>query len=145
MNNYNDFRRIAIRAFLDARNCTFEAFYKSVCRWYSREFHTPLSEVLGYSEEFVLRTHLEDSYWKMFRSDDEKVQQEIENVRQKLLKSEEELQKEVDEDEAWIKEFEARIGQSVEKAVDSINPNLSREIREHKDIVLSGESGPPEE
>ena len=145
MNSYDDMRLIAVSAFLGARNRTFEAFYSNICRWYSREFSTPLNEVFGYAEEFVLKIYFEDNYWRLFESKEEEAVQELEKTRQKLLKSEDEIEKDQEDDDAWVAAFEERIGQIVDKHVEKIKPNLSKEIEEHKDIVLAGESGPPED
>ena len=54
---------------------TYHAWYKSICRWYSREFHTPLSDVMEMSDENVIQTYYDDAFWALKHGDT--AQQEV--------------------------------------------------------------------
>jgi hypothetical protein len=48
------------KAFLAAIKPDGDARYRSICRWYSKTFHTPLHEVYDLAPEEVLEAHYEE-------------------------------------------------------------------------------------
>ena len=59
MINYKALSDIALAGVM---NPTEKVFYRRVCRWYSREFATPLRDVETCSPEHVLTHYYEDYY-----------------------------------------------------------------------------------
>jgi hypothetical protein len=62
---------LRVIALSDAEHETPDAWYKSKCRWYSREFNTPLPSVMDMPVEVVLRTWYEDYYWNLKHGNEE--------------------------------------------------------------------------
>lgn len=50
---------------------TYDAWYKSICRWYSREFSTPLPQVEEMPEEEIFRVYYEDAFWVLAHGNEE--------------------------------------------------------------------------
>jgi hypothetical protein len=139
----NSIRLIALN---EANDKTYNAWYRSVCRWYSREFHTPLTQVEFLSEEEVFKTWYEDLFWKMKNGTPENQEAFSKFIETTLHENDPEIEdleaKAEEEDEDWYKEeLEALNGQISEKhnkineseIEDSFsrtveNPNLKEEL-----------------
>lgn len=63
-------KALRVIALAEADQKTYNAWYKSICRWYSEKFHTKLMEVLDYSEVHVLTTYFEDVFWTLKKQAD---------------------------------------------------------------------------
>jgi len=74
MSNPAVINALRVIALAEADEQSPEAWYKSKCRWFSREFHTPLKEVEAYPIEYVLRHYYEDHYWALASGSDEDAQ-----------------------------------------------------------------------
>jgi hypothetical protein len=48
----------------------YDVWYDSICRWYSRQFHTPLKQVEDMADEYVIRTYYRDVYWTLANGDE---------------------------------------------------------------------------
>ena len=128
--------------------------YRSICRWYSREFHTPLKVVEDELDQLhVLMHYYEDSFEKLHRSDNEESRQKYEEIKESAMRSqmpEGELTAMEKEDEEWEKqmlreiEAEEKARKAKEKPVtkkDTLEkPNLEDEI----EFSVQGEDGPPD-
>ena len=136
-------RVIALR---HADEKTYDAWYKSIARWYSREFHTPLMAVMDMADEDLFRVYFEDSFWKLKTGDEKAVEKFEELVHDVLAEDHHESQLEMDEideeDDDWYEQELAALdeqltrqhgGMSKESADQSMdgglsnNPNLDLE------------------
>jgi hypothetical protein len=126
----NELRLIQLEAFIAATEPTqsksWDSFYRGVCRWYSREFSTPLETVTSMSEADVLTHYYEDFYGNLASSDGENAQKAIIDIRDHLInitKHETETQQEMQEEDDWVEQMneqaKAEWGQNA--------PNLMKE------------------
>lgn len=67
-----------------------EQWYQHICRWYSREFSTPLNEVEDMAEEKVLTIYFQDNFYKLFHSPEEDAEALWVELKHKLLLTEKE-------------------------------------------------------
>lgn len=129
--------------------------YRHICRWYSREFSTPLFVVENELDQLHVLTHYyEDSFGKLYHSESEASNARYEEIKERLLKlgmSDEEIEAIEAEDDDWAEQMIAEIKENhkeIEKAeakriTDLKNlesPNLEDEI----DFNVQGEDTPPE-
>ena len=113
---------------------SYIAWYKSTCRWYSREFHTPLSEVLEMSEEEVIQTYFDDKFYELRNSNTEQAQEAFENLKEDALrkgnkigaKTEEQLNEE--DDDSWYEEELAQLKKLDEDRKNKKKPNKSNKL-----------------
>jgi hypothetical protein len=104
-----------------------DAWYKSKCRWYSREFHTPLEEVFNLPIEKVLTTFFEDLYWSLAHGNDQS-RMDFNQLVVDALKSEstsyqeEMTQIEAEDDEWYEQELAALHAQTETKAKAKAKP-----------------------
>lgn len=112
---------------------TIGSFYDSICKWYSKTYHTPLLEVLNEIDpEHIITVYYEDKFELMSNSEDEAAIQEWTQLKAMLLMDEDELAahlagEEIDEDDdqTWMKELlEAN---KKEKEVKVKEPEMSEE------------------
>lgn len=80
MNYYDSLKLLALGAVMKPDG---EASYRSICRWYSTTFHTPLHTVEDLPEEEVLQAYFESTYEDM--SDEDRVE-----LLKRLLETDEE-------------------------------------------------------
>lgn len=133
---------------------TWKDQYRGICRWYSREFHTPLKVVEEELDQLhVLMHYYEDSFEKLYRSDNEESRQKYEAIKEDALRSqmpEGELTQAEREDEEWEQQMLREIAEEEAKAKaqekpvtkkDTLEkPNLEDEI----EFSVQGEDGPPD-
>jgi len=141
MDVVNLLRPLAIIAFDGAISESFEPYYRHMCRWYSREFHTPLPDVEKMDEVYVITTYLEDLYYKYAHSESEEDKMKLENIRQQLLKSPEELAQQEEDDDAWIEEMTKKVNDDKNKQQAEKNPNLTNDTPD--EIFVQGEDSIP--
>lgn len=111
--NNNFLRQLQILVLEEVENHTADFFYKGLCKWYSKTYHTALLTVIEEIDpEHVVRTYYEDKFEKLSENDDEATSQEWERVKSMLLMTEEELtefisSETIDEQEEqdWIKDL----------------------------------------
>ena len=114
-------KELQILALMAIESPTWDDWYRRICRWYSKEFSTPLSEVQDLTEETVIREYFEDQFYNMkMRTDDEGIEA-YKNLKDNII-NEEEIQaaeEQVEaEDDNWMqkelekaaKEHEAALG-----------------------------------
>ncbi len=65
----DDYSAIQILAMRDILVPNWESTYRAICRWYSKTFSTPLTQVLDLDIEFVLQHYLEDAYTNLEEAD----------------------------------------------------------------------------
>jgi len=108
-------QKLQILALKAVEQPSWDDFYRKICRWYSKTFHTPLPQVLEMSEMEVLRTYYEEKYDEIYQIKDKDniTKNMYEQLRQSILygdtyeelvrKEELEIEKEL---EAIQKEYE---------------------------------------
>lgn len=134
---FKSLRAISLNNAIDRK---FEAWYASICRWYSRNFYTPLPQVEEMNPNEVLRVYYEDSYWSLARNTDEDAQAALQaEIRSVLMlndpkAAEEEAEAQL-EDDAWMEEELSKLR---ELHGNSQNPNLAGEM----DIIEVNEELP---
>lgn len=123
----SQYQNILAIALKNAMNPSYDSFYASICRWFSREFSTPLREVEDYNEEYVLGVYFADTYENLM-SDEDKGHQRLSEIRENVLamfKPEIEEMKEANQidDEDWVQEMSQAVTQDAHKN-PPINPDL---------------------
>lgn len=128
-----------------------ESIYRKICRWFSKEYHTPLPQVEWDLEPgYVLQHYFEYHLGRLYESKDESTanfsewEQELHRVLQGG-KADEEAQKRISEDDEWAAKLKAEIEaeekkhKEKNKLEEDNNPNLEEEIIASR----SGETEPP--
>jgi hypothetical protein len=123
------FRALQILALEAVLSEEYEALYRRICRWYSREFSTPLVEVEKMLEETVLRTYFEDVYSTLKESGD-KGEEKLDEIVQDFLSSQDKSADAQAEDDEWAKQMNEEAARDWEGEKDQQNqsepqkPNL---------------------
>lgn len=127
--NFENINSIKILSLKTAIDNSFEAWYSHICRWYSRNFYTPLPQVEDMAPEVVLKTYYDDLFYKLVNSEAEEakkaVKEEIERIvyYETRTKDDVEAEKEAEvEDDEWYAEELRKINEKFDKNKD--NPNL---------------------
>jgi hypothetical protein len=131
----NVLRALRVIALNEADEKLFPAWYKSLCRWYSREFHTPLVQVEDMSEDYVIRTWYEDIFWRLNSGTKEQKEKFDEIVFEVLAEESQQVKSDVEqmqeEDDAW---YEAELA-----AYDKqLKEQAAEKAKENADGVLDG-------
>jgi hypothetical protein len=124
----------------------FNQWYNYICRWYSREFATPLEQVLDMADETIIRTYFEDTFYNIYHSDNDKAIQLWDEIKQKIFLSESDQEALEEDDDAFLNEIvekSQKIREKEKKEVKSTtndvippdDPNLIKE----ESFQLSGE------
>jgi len=127
-------------ALAKAQKPDYEYSYRKICRWYSREFSTPLQAVYEMSEETVLMTYFEDVYERIVSdTDTDEGVQRYEKLKDDILgKSEEEDAQHEAEDAKWEQEMIEEIRRSEEEAKKKgqvrKDPNLDKTESIHRNF-----------
>jgi hypothetical protein len=138
--NFENISNIKTLSLNEAVENGFKSWYSNICRWYSRNFYTPLLQVEEMPPEVVLKTYYDDVFYKLINSSEENaqkaIQEEIESlVRFKTNPLEAEMEKsqrEKEDDEWYEKEIEKLNKQFEEKENKNANlknnqePNLNK-------------------
>jgi hypothetical protein len=108
MSNPAVINALRVIALADADELSPEAWYKSKCRWYSREFHTELQKVVEMPIEVVLGTYYEDLYWNLRNGSNDQIQQLNQIILNTLATDSPTFQQEQDkieaEDDEWYEQ-----------------------------------------
>lgn len=112
----------------------YDAWYRSICRWYSKTFCTPLQEVLDMDEHHVLTQHYEEVFLsaKEAATIDETHKQAYEDLKKRVLIDEDEIEVVEEEDEKWAKQIN-----------EELKKELSSKIKANVDKVVSEIQGKP--
>jgi hypothetical protein len=117
----------------------YEVWYRYLCRWYSREFHTPLHDVLEMPEEYILSTYFEDKTYSLYHSGTEDVEMLWKELKHNLSTTPEQEQAIDDSDLAFMEEIAKLTNNIAETEAKTepktIDPNLNKE----ESYYLSGE------
>jgi hypothetical protein len=148
----NVLKALRVVALEQADSQSFPAWYNSVCRWYSREFHTPLHMVEEMPYEQVLKVYYEDSFWKLRTGTEEQRAAFQEIIADALTQDHEETkaaaQEAEEENDSWYEQELAQINDSINKQGVKIikendalrNPNLEKDI--HKFVEAEDDPVP---
>ncbi len=124
-------KALRVIALAEADQKSYDAWYKSICRWYSEKFHTKLLEVLDYSEDFVLKTYFEDVFWTMKRAADQSLDAEDDSA---YMRFEQLIQDSlIDSDavsQAEIEEIEAEDDDWYEQELANFEKTLAKQDRD---------------
>ena len=85
------FRNLQTIAMRNVEREGVDFFYRRVCRWYSKNFYTPLHEVEDLPWKQILIAYFEEKFYEMYNSSSEEVLQEYERQRDLLTMTEDEL------------------------------------------------------
>lgn len=147
----SEIKDIQILALNNIEDPDGETYYRRICRWYSREFSTPLETVIyDIPEKDVLIHYYEDLYYGLYNDESEEGQMRYHSLREAILGSnkdtvEDELQEEQDDnwademneqirrEEAEIVAKKAKIAETKEEVK---KPNL---INEDFNVTVKGE------
>ena len=102
-------KAIQLIALNDVDLDTTEQYYKHICRWYSRQFHTPLPQVMEMAAEEVFRTFFEDSLYNLKHGDMEKAAEVWAELKAKSIVTQEEVEEVEEEDDSWANEMIEKI------------------------------------
>ena len=151
-------RDIQIMALAAVDDPSWTSQFRGICRWYSKEFSTPLHYVEeNLTQYHVLRHYYEDSFKKLSESQDDAQIERYEEIKNGIINPgefEAEVSQREEEDDAWADQMIEDIKRDEEKrakdkviktkAVDSAeslnNPNIEDDI----EFSVQGEDGPPE-
>lgn len=101
-------RALRVIALAEADDLSYDGWYKYICRWYSREFHTPLPQVESMPEEIVLKTYYEDVFWRLANGTEEQKNKLEEIIVEHLQESHHETQSVLadaeEEDDDWYQQ-----------------------------------------
>lgn len=127
-----------------------EALYRKICRWFSREYHTPLPEVEWDLEPgYVLMHYFEYHLGRLHENKDTDTSsftewsQEVDRITSDG--SDEVIKQQRQEDDDWAEQMRREIKEQEEKSKQNgklekhTNPNLEDEIIASR----SGETEPP--
>lgn len=142
--NYENINNIKILSLRQSVEKTFDSWYSSICRWYSRNFYTPLSEVEDMPAEIVLKTYYDDVYYKLANANDEESQkmlkEEIERIVYQETKTseDEEIEELIEQDdEEWYQEELRRINDNL--AQKQAKPNLNNTEKDNEFVDFDEE------
>lgn len=140
-------RSIRILAVKSVENPDWESSYRKICRWYSKEFSTPLKQVESLSEYDVLLTYFEETYQNMASSPVEEMKNRYKEIKTLLIKGEEIVKQEQVEieqqDDAWAAEMAEEIKKQQEKDEQNQQSKIETEpnlIDVEDKFELQGES-----
>ena len=108
-------KAIQITALHEIDQGSSEQWYRYLCRWYSREFHTPLPQVEEMSPEEVFRVFFEDSLYNLKHSDNERAEENWLEFKVKAVTPKEILEKIEQEDDDWAAEMLEKVKRDEEK------------------------------
>lgn len=149
MVDLNVLKSLRIISLAEADDQTLSAWHKSLCRWYSREFHTPLHLVLEMPAETIFTVYYEDMFWNL-KTGSEKQQEALNEIIATVLSEEDpniqiEEQNEEQEDDVWYQEeleaLDKKLGQKDDQSSSPSktsqtpsftvkNPNLEAEFND---------------
>ena len=148
---------IQILALASIEDPDWKAQYRKICRWYSKEFCTPLQTVeLDLDHIHVLTHYYESSLGTLYDSQNEGSQERYEEIKDNIINgfpTEEEAEEADQEDDDWARQLNEDIRRDEEerKAKQAIkakevkdiksleSPNLEEEVL----FSMQGESGRP--
>lgn len=113
---------------------TYEDSYRAICRWFSKEFSTPLKEVEEMADEYVLKHYYEHTYGEIKNSTNEKAEENYALLKASILQTEEEKTVEELDDDAWA----AALTEELAKQANSAISKTISEIDEHIKTVQQG-------
>lgn len=83
--NIDDIRRLKLICLAKAYEPDSEFIYRRICRWYSKNFATPLREVENLPIEYVLQHYFEETFDTLATSNNDNDLQTLENIKRDLI------------------------------------------------------------
>jgi hypothetical protein len=116
----SEVRDIQILALGNIEDPDGEAYYRKICRWYSKEFSTPLETVMyDIPERDVLLHYYENLYYELYHDESEEGQMRYFALREAILRTEKDVVEEeiqAEEDDEWALEMVEQIRREEEAA-----------------------------
>lgn len=122
----------ALRAVLDP---DASAWFRSVMRWYSREFSTPLKEVADLDIEEVLVAYFEEQYSSL-KDGDEHGQETLDRILQELIET---------QDERQTRKLKEKADEEQARELLKIAEEAARQAKEKGNILENKKQHKPEE
>jgi hypothetical protein len=114
-------KHLRVIALVEASEQGYEAWYANLCRWYSREFNTPLPEVENMADEKVIKTYYDDTFWRLSTGGEKQVEAFDEIVDSTLIESHPETQsfeeQVEEEDDDWYTQELAKYDEKIQTPV----------------------------
>ena len=126
-------RAIRILALQATEEPTSDQTYSKICRWFSREFSTPLKEVEDYAVEYVLQHFFEDRYQSLYESSDAKNAGKYLKEREEILDPEGAKAQE-EAHESWVDDL-MKEAEEQNKAVASKDSNNLEKPQEFPNLI----------
>lgn len=98
-------KAIQILALKSIEAPSYEDQYRYICRWYSKTFHIPITQIDNFSEEEILRAWFEERFRELATSEEAEQRKVYEETRNSII-YESELSEAENEDDEWVKEME---------------------------------------
>jgi len=138
-------------AFASVINPDYDAEYRKICRWFSKEFHTPLPEVEENLEtSYILLHYFEHHFAKLrdSRDDSPAMLDMWENEFNRILDPdnyEVETEQQAQEDDEWAEEMKREIEEEARKAKEAEELAQQEKLNLEEEVIVSrnGETTPP--
>lgn len=135
-------RNLQILALNAIENPDYDAFYRRTCRWYSREFSTPLVKVFDLDPVHIMQTYYEEKFGEAYQPDDKNSMEVYDRIKtvvcfpEQAAKVEEE---DADWEEQMLKDIEQQNTEIAKKAQDITDKPSAQESPNIKDMLDHGE------
>ena len=145
MINAKSVKELQILALKAVEMPSWDDWYRRICRWYSKEFSTPIADVYGLAEEEVFQSYFEDQFYTMKQHTDDEGVEAYGNLKDSIINGDEvqaiEEQVEAEDDEWMQKELDkaAKDHNAALAAKEaSSKPNLEG-TEESEEVFVRGE------
>jgi hypothetical protein len=130
-------KELQVLALQAVESPTWEDWYRRLCRWYSKEFSTPLAEVYGLAEEEVIRAYHEDQFFAMKQNTDtEDGQLKYKNLIDYVTRGDEILETEAlqeAQDDEWMRQELEKAAKEHAAALAAKSPPTKPNLKETKE------------
>jgi hypothetical protein len=139
VNFVESIEKIAIQA---VTNPDYAFFVRQVCRWFSKQFSTPLNEVENYDLAYVLQHYFEEKYEALqnLENGEEEIHNKIIYLLETPAEREQRIQKELDKEIDYLKkaleeELLKKTGEGLKGETKAIPAKPLREEPKEESIV----------
>jgi hypothetical protein len=134
-----DIGKIQLIALASVEDPTWTSKFREICRWYSKEFSTPLHYVeYELSPDYVLRHYYESIFLELKNNPEDSAAIRYQNLKDTVmgLTSPEEQD---EDDDKWAEEINRQIKEEQEKEEKARKNKENPNINDEMDITVSGE------
>lgn len=134
-----DIKSIQLIALADVEIPTWLSEFRKICRWYSKEFSTPLYQTEHeLPPDYVLRHYYEHTFLELKNSSDDTAAMRYETIMNTVLGLID-ADEEIEEDDKWAEEINRKIREDQEKETKARKNRENPNINDEMDIIVSGE------